>query len=146
MSRPDGAEGDTGADAEGEDAVERLLGHDRLPHREWERALRADTVLGLECEDCGYVTATPKAACPRCGSRSVSVIQLPQAGTIYTKTTVEVAPTAHGRGYQIALVDLGDAKLLGRIADGHRVEIDDEVELTGTYEYNGDLAAVFAPA
>jgi len=126
-------------------AVDDALKEDRLDHERWEEALTEGTILGLRCEDCGYVTATPKAACVRCGSHSVAVTELPDTGTVYTKTTVEVAPTEHGSGYQIALVELGDARLLGRIDDGDRVEIGDEVGLRGAREYAGDTAAVFAP-
>jgi len=126
-------------------AVDDALKEDRLDHERWEKALTEGTILGLRCEDCGYVTATPKAACVRCGSHSVAVTELPDTGTVYTKTTVEVAPTEHGSGYQIALVELGDARLLGRIDDGDRVEIGDEVGLRGAREYVGDTAAVFAP-
>lgn len=125
-------------------AVENALGEDSLDHESWENALTEGTLLGLRCGECGYVTTTPKAACTRCSSRSVSVVELPDTGTVYTKTTIEVAPEEHGSGYQIALVDLGEARLLGRIADGDHVEIDDEVELAGTYEHAGDTAAVFA--
>lgn len=128
-----------------EESLEEILGQSRLSHERWELALSEGAVLGLRCEECGYVTATPKAACTRCGSRSISVVELPDVGTVYTKTTIQVAPDEHGHGYQIALVDLGDARLLARIADGERVDIGDEVELMGTYEYEGDLAAVFGP-
>lgn len=127
------------------EAVERALEEDHLDHERWETALTEGAVLGLRCEDCGYVTATPKAACVRCGSHSVTVTELPDTGTVYTKTTIEVAPTEHGSGYQIALVELADARLLCRIADGDRVDIGEEVALRGTREYAGDTAAVFAP-
>lgn len=126
------------------EAVEKALEEDRLDHERWEQALTEGAVLGLRCEDCGYVTATPKAACVRCGSHLVTVTELPDTGTVYTKTTIEVAPTEHGSGYQIALVELGDTRILGRIADGERVEIGDDVTLRGTREYAGDTAAVFA--
>jgi uncharacterized OB-fold protein len=124
-------------------AVETALEENRLNHEIWEEALTDGTVLGLRCEDCEYVTATPKAACPRCGCRSISVVELPDTGTVYTKTTIEVAPEEHGSGYQLALIDLREARLMARIADDDHVEIDDEVELSGTFEYAGDLAAVF---
>lgn len=125
--------------------AEEALDQDRLGYERWVDRLTEGAVLGLRCEDCGYVTATPKAACARCGSHSLTVSELPDTGTVYTKTTVEVAPTEQGVGYQVALVELGDARLLGRVADDERVEIGDEVTLSGTCEYAGDTAAVFAP-
>ena len=130
--------GDTGAKLDQET-------DEHLDHERWHTALESGTILGLRCDDCGNVTATPKAGCPRCGSRSTAVVELPERGTVYTKTTVEVAPPEHASGYQIALVDLADARILGRIADGERVSIGDEVRLCGTYTFREDVAAVFEP-
>jgi uncharacterized OB-fold protein len=119
---------------------------DRLSHQRWASALKRGEPLGLACAECSYVSGTPKAACVRCGSREVSTVALPATGTVYSKSTIEVAPGDQGSGYQIALVDLGDARLLGRIADGEHVDIDDDVTLTETYEYESDIVAVFEPA
>ena len=117
----------------------------RLTHTVWEEALADGRLLGLECEQCDYVTGTPKAACVRCGSRDVTRVDLPTTGVVYTKSTIEIAPDAQGSGYQIAFVDIGEARILARIADDERVEIDDTVELRGSYEYDGDIVAVFGP-
>lgn len=119
--------------------------NERLNHERWVQALRDGTLLGLRCDECDYVTTTPKAACPRCGSRSIPVFQLPEIGTVYTKTTIEVAPPDHGDGYQIAIVELGDGRILGRIKEQNRVEIGDHVSLVGVYEYRDDVAPVFEP-
>lgn len=119
--------------------------YDQLTHEQWANALEKESPLGLACSDCGYVSGTPKAACVRCGNRDVSTVDLPTTGTVYSKSTIEVAPGSQGSGYQIALIDLGNARMLGRIADRERVEIDDEVKLTGTYEYEDDIVAVFEP-
>lgn len=135
----------TREDDEVEQRIEALLEADGLTHEEWETALEAGTLLGLECGECEYVTATPKAACVRCGGRSVSPVRLPKRGTVYSKTTIDVAPDAQGSGYQVAFVDVGDARVLGRISDGERVDIEDEVELRGPYEYDDDLAPLFEP-
>lgn len=123
--------------------VREALEQNHLDYKRWKEALTEGVVLGLRCESCDFVTATPKAGCVRCGSHALTVVELPETGTVYTKTTVEVAPDRHGSGYQIALVELDNARILGRIADGDRVEIGDEVQLQSTYEYAGDTAAVF---
>jgi len=117
----------------------------RLTHEEWREALTDNTLLGLECTKCGHVTATPKAACVRCGSREVLEVRLPNTGRVYSKSTIEIAPEAQGSGYQIAFIDIGDARILGRIADGEYVEIGEEVELRESYEYEGDIVVVFGP-
>lgn len=120
-------------------------GKARLTHAKWEGALVEGALLGLECEECGYVTATPKAACVRCGSRDVNQISLPTTGSVYSKSTIEIAPTAQGSSYQIAFVDVGEARVLGRIVTGERAEIGNRVELCDSYEYDGDVVAVFTP-
>jgi uncharacterized OB-fold protein len=127
------------------DVATKAIEENRLNHERWEEALTEGVVLGLRCKDCEYVTATPKAACVRCGSHDLAVVALPETGTVYSKTTIEVAPDEQGSGYQIALVDLGDARLLGRIADDERVEIGDQIELEDTRTSAGDVAAVFSP-
>lgn len=127
-------------------SVRKALEENHLDHERWEQALTEGVVLGQRCNECEYVTATPSAACVRCGSRTLIVVELPETGTVYTQTTVEVAPDEQGHGYQIAFVDLGEARLLARIADGDCVDIEDTVELNGTREHAGDIAAVFGSA
>lgn len=78
--------------------LEDLLDDDRLAHESWVQALRNGTLLDLRCAECDYVSATPKAACLQHGSRSISVVELPDIGTAYTKTTIEITPEDHNSG------------------------------------------------
>ena len=126
---------------EGEDGHET----NQLTHEVWAKSLEDGDPLGLECSACGYVSATPKAACVRCGSRNVTIVDLPTTGRVYSKSMIEVAPGDQGSGYQIALIDLGDARILGRITKDENVDIGDKVELHDTYEYEHDIVAVFDP-
>ena len=122
-------------------------GHEstQLTHEAWAKALESGNPVGVECSECDYVSASPKAACVRCGNRDVSIVDLPTTGRVYSKTTIEVAPKNQGSGYQIALIDLGNARILGRIADDTHVDIDDDVQLHDTYEYDRDIVGVFKP-
>lgn len=120
-----------------------LVGTDNLDYEQWADALRSGTLLGLECRSCGNATATPKAACIECGSFHLEVIELPPRGTVFSKTTIEVAPEGHGTGYTLALVDVGAARIMARI-DAH-VEIDDSVELTSPVEHDGAPGPRFDP-
>jgi uncharacterized OB-fold protein len=114
-----------------------------LTYNDWSEAVRDGELAGLECEDCGNVTGTPKAACTDCGSRSLSRVALPDEGTVYTETTVAVAPEGFEGGYKVGLVELGGtgARVLGRLDDG--AEIGDEVELVDAFESDGEPAPVF---
>lgn len=105
-----------------------------LTHDEWTAAVRDGRLLGATCQDCGATVGTPKAACPHCGARSLETVELPTRGAVYTETTINVPPAGiEDRGYQVAVVDLGDARVLGRL-DDQAVGIGDDVVLSGYVE------------
>jgi uncharacterized OB-fold protein len=147
-----GAEGTTDADADtgagsgsdpGSDSKSDLP---ELIHRTWSEALRSGRLLGQACPDCGHVAGAPKAACAQCGSRSVETVELPTTGEVYTETTVMVPPEGvEERGYQVAIVQVGEARVMGRI-EGEAVGIGDELRLAGyvTGE-GGDPGPLFEP-
>lgn len=104
---------------------------DRLTHSEWTDAVRDGELLGQSCGDCDATQGTPKAACPHCGSRDLETVELPSTGEVYTETTINVPPsTVEERGYQVAVVQLGGARVLGRLVD-QDVEIGDTVGVSG---------------
>ncbi|MFQ3320270.1 MAG: putative OB-fold protein [Natronomonas sp.] len=104
---------------------------DRLTHEEWSTAVREGELLGQSCPDCGAVQGTPKAACPHCGTVGLETVELPTEGTVYTETTINVPPiNVEERGYQVAVVQLGDARVLGRLVD-QDVDIGDTVAVSG---------------
>lgn len=123
---------------------------ERLTHRTWSEALRSGRLLGQACEDCGHVAGAPKAACAQCGSRSIETVELPTTGEVYTETTVMVPPKGvEERGYQVAVVQVGDARVMGRVNredDDEHVAIGDELRLAGyvTGE-QGDPGPLFEP-
>ena len=63
------------------------------------------------------------------------------AGEVYAETTVAVAPAGLDAPYQVALVSLGEARVIARI-DGE-VAIGDTVELSDVVEGEGGPAPVF---
>ena len=114
---------------------------DGLTHAEWSAALRDGRLLGLHCEDCGTTQGTPKAACPDCSSRNLETVELSTEGVVYTETTVNVPPEGiEERGYQVGIVEVGDARILGRLA-GDGLAIGDEVALSGHVEDEEGYAA-----
>ena len=112
-----------------------------LTYAEWAEALRDGELVGMACADCGNVTSTPKAACPECGSRELTRKSLPDDGTVYTETTVAVAPEGFEGGYKVGVVELGDARVLGRLDDD--AEIGDEVVFADVFEHEGEPTPVF---
>lgn len=121
------------------DAIES----DELTYQDWTAALRDGALLGQQCGDCDHVTAAPKAACARCGSRDLAATELPTIGEVYTETTLEVVPEGFDGPYQVALVTLDDARVMSHVpAD---VEIGQRVELTDAIEDDGAVGPVFKP-
>jgi uncharacterized OB-fold protein len=116
-----------------------------LTYHSWASAVKAGRLLGQECPDCGRVAGTPKAACAHCGSLDVVTVELPTTGEVYTVTTVMVPPEQfEERGYQVAVVQLGEARVMARIV-GEEVSIGDEVELDGYIDTDdGHPAPVFS--
>lgn len=104
---------------------------DRLTHGDWCEAVADGRLFGLSCPTCGAVQGTPKAACPHCGSRGLETVQLPTEGEVYTETTINVPPSGiEERGYQVAVVQFGAARVIGRLVD-QDVDIGDTVRLSG---------------
>ena len=112
-----------------------------LTYSDWAEELRDDELVGQECADCGNVTSTPKAACSDCGSRELSTRTLPEEGTVYTETTVAVAPEGFDDGYKVGIVQVGEARVLGRLDS--EADIGDEVVFAGVFEHDGEPAPVF---
>lgn len=126
-----------------EPAAQFTDGDGDLGHDGWSRALRDGIMLGIRCDDCGRAFGTPKRACPSCGSRALSVEELPRSGTVHSETTIGVPPEGfEERGYTVAVVALEDARVMARVdAD---VAIGDDVVFDGVDD--GDRPApVFAP-
>ncbi|WP_207590124.1 zinc ribbon domain-containing protein [Halomontanus rarus] len=113
-----------------------------LTHAEWAAALADGELLGQRCSDCGHETAAPKAACARCGSRSLETVSLPTEGVVYSETTVAVAPAGFEGGYRVAVIDLGEARVLARLEGD--AGIGDSVEFVGPLEDGEEPAPLFA--
>lgn len=118
-------------------------GADRLTYRAWVDALQDGFLLGQRCRECGNETATPKAACNDCGSRRLETVDLATTGTVYTETTIAVAPAKFEGEYRIAVVDLADSntRITARLEGD--AEIGDTVELSGVLEVD-EPVPVFA--
>ena len=116
---------------------------ERLEYSDWADALSEGELLGQECTDCGHVTAAPKAACARCGSLAIDTVSLPTEGEVYSETTITVPPEGFEGEYQLAVVDLGDARVLVRIED--IVDIGDRVAFADVIETDGHPAPTFEP-
>ena len=112
-----------------------------LSYHDWAAAVREDRLLGQSCEECGHVGGVPSGACQQCGSRDLTTVELPTEGTVHTETIINVPPEGfEERGYQVAVVTLGDARVMVRI-EGEHVDIGDDVVLSGFIDTDEDHPA-----
>jgi uncharacterized OB-fold protein len=112
-----------------------------LSYDDWAAAVREGRLLGQACADCDHIGGVPSGACQECGGRNLTTVQLPTEGTVYSETTINVPPEGfEERGYQVAVIDLDDARVMGRI-DGDHVDIGDDVALSGFIDTDDDHPA-----
>jgi uncharacterized OB-fold protein len=76
-------------------------------------------LLASRCSVCGHVTYPPKMRCPVCRSRELREESLPREGEVLSYTIIRVP----AKGFEdftpliIALIKLGDAKVLAEVVD-----------------------------
>ncbi len=81
-------------------------------------ALKQNRLLGLKCNQCGFITTPPRMACRQCSAHDSVIVELCGRGHIATFTAVYV-PTHHRQGktpYLVALVEMHEGPwVLGNI-------------------------------
>jgi uncharacterized OB-fold protein len=131
-------------DRDREAIADEPIGTTRPDYDEWTSTLWEDgIILGQHCPNCGHETAAPKAACAHCGARPLETVRLPTEGTLYSRTTIHVTPEGFDGPYDVALVDLGDARVLGRVFGSPA--IGDSVAVVDVVESEIGPAPVFGP-
>lgn len=114
---------------------------DTIEYEDWREALEDGVLLGQECPECGHTSATPRRACLECGA-TPETVELPTEGVVHSETSIEVTPEEFDdAGYRVGIVDLGAARILGRL--GGDVAIGDDVALAGVVDEGGDPAPRF---
>ncbi len=62
------------------------------PARYWRERKHHYMLVGTKCNDCGKIFFPPRPACPFCGSRNTSEIQLPHRGKLLSYTVIYKPP------------------------------------------------------
>jgi len=101
-------------------------------------------LVGSRCTECGSKFFPETLICADCTSRAMERTHLAREGTVYTKTTVALAPEGFEAPYGIAWVDLPDGpRAFGQLEDSDNVAIGDRVVVTvGVIRRNRDGRAV----
>ncbi len=110
--------------------------------------LQEGKVTGTRCKDCGMMFFPPRADCYRCLTSNMEWFEVSGKGKLVSYSKLEYAPQGFGEDlpYAIALLDYGDYKVFGRIADNlskEDIEVGMEMETVANELPNGQLNYVF---
>jgi uncharacterized OB-fold protein len=81
--------------------------------------LEKGKVMGTRCKGCGLIFFPPRADCHQCLAGNMEWSEITGTGKLVTYSKLEFAPIGFQEDvpYCIALLDYGDYKVFGRIAD-----------------------------
>jgi uncharacterized OB-fold protein len=113
--------------------------------------LEQGKVMGTRCKECGRVFFPPRADCYQCLKSDMEWFEVTGKGKLVSYSKLEFAPVGFGDDlpYAIALLDYGDYKVFGRIADNvpeNEIEVGMEMETVVNTLPNGQLNYVFQKA
>lgn len=85
----------------------------------------------LACQSCGFQAIPPKYTCPSCHEESLSELEIPGKGKVFSHTTIRVAPGAFASEipYPILLVELENGLRVTARTDLEQVLIGQVVQL-----------------
>jgi len=108
-------------------------------------------VMGTRCTDCGQVFFPPRADCYKCLPGSIEWFEVAGTGKLLTFSRLQFGPVGFENDlpYCIALLDYGDYKVFGRLADDldeEKIKIGMPMKTRVNELPNGQLNYVFEPA
>lgn len=113
--------------------------------------LEQGKVMGTRCKDCGLAFFPPRADCHQCLKSHVEWFEVSGTGKLISYSKLEYAPVGFGEDlpYCIAVLDYGDYKVFGRIADDvpeEEIRVGTEMKTMVNELPNGQLNYVFQKA
>ena len=110
--------------------------------------LEQGKVMGTKCKECGAVFFPPRADCSGCLSSDMEWFEVSGKGKLVSYSKLEYAPVGFGDDlpYSIAVLDYGDFKVFGRIADNipeSDISVGMEFKTVVNHLPNGQLNYVF---
>lgn len=108
-------------------------------------------VMYTRCKDCGLVFFPPRADCYQCLTSNMEWLEVSGNGKLISYSKLEYAPVGFGDDlpYSIALLDYGNYKVFGRIANGipdEKIQVGMEMKTEVNNLPNGQLNYVFHKA
>ena len=113
--------------------------------------LEQGKVMGTRCKDCSRLFFPPRADCCHCLSSHMEWFEVEGRGKLITYSRLQYAPVGFGDDlpYAIAVLDYGDYKVFGRIADDvpeEEIKAGMEMKTTVHRLPNGQINYVFEKA
>lgn len=113
--------------------------------------LEEDQVAGTRCKKCGTRFFPPRADCSPCLSSDMEWFRVEGTGKLLTFSRLQFGPVGFEEDlpYAIALLDYGDYKVFGRIADGipeEEIKVGMPMKTRVNRLSNGQLNYVFEKA
>jgi uncharacterized OB-fold protein len=113
--------------------------------------LEQDKVEGTKCKKCGLVFFPPRVDCYQCLSSDMEWFEISGSGKLLTYSKLQYGPVGFEADlpYSIALLDYGDYKVFGRLADNlsdDEIKIGMEMKTAVNKLPNGQLNYVFQKA
>ena len=113
--------------------------------------LEKGKVMYTRCKDCGLVFFPPRADCYQCLTSNMEWLEVSGNGKLISYSKLEYAPIGFGDDlpYSIALLDYGDYKVFGRIANDiqeNDIQVGMEMKTEVNSLPNGQLNYVFRKA
>lgn len=110
--------------------------------------LEKGKVMGTRCKGCGLIFFPPRADCHQCLAGNMEWSEITGTGKLVTYSKLEFAPVGFQEDvpYCIALLDYGDYKVFGRIADDlseQDIEVGMQMKTAVNTLPNGQLNYVF---
>lgn len=81
--------------------------------------LEQNKVMGTKCKQCGKIFFPPRADCYNCFSSDMDWFEVSGTGKLLTYSKLQFGPVGFENDlpYTIAVLDFGDYKVFGRLAD-----------------------------
>ena len=95
--------------------------------RIWREKKQRYRLEGSKCKKCGHTSFPPRKICPKCGSKELEIIKLPETGKILTYTIVRNAPVGFTEfaPYAVGVIELEDGtRMMAQIVDSNFEDID----------------------